>query len=101
MPIPRYVLRLRTGIGRLMVRKAYRTMVLAVVNGAHDSQCGKDIAALSGLTYRQTIDALNALHNLGKVRRTGRKFTARWSRLPLSTTHSAHALEQAFRGFFK
>ena len=60
----------------------------------------RQIALRAGLTYRQTIDALNALHNMDKVRCTGRKFTARWSRIQ-PITHPAHALEQAFRGFFK
>ena len=78
----------------------YRKLVLAVLNSASGCLTGQDIAVRTGLTYRQTIDALNALHNLQQVQRTGRKFTARWSGLK-PTTHPAHALEQAFRGFFK
>ena len=77
-----------------------RTAVLNVVNNSTTQLTGNEISTRAGLTYRQTIDALNALHNMAKVRRTGRKFTARWSGLK-PTTHPAHALEQAFRGFFK
>lgn len=79
----------------------YRRTVLSVVTSAEASLSGKDVAGLAGLTYRQTIDALNALNNMELVRRTGRKFTARWSRIQPAITHPAHALEQAFRGFFK
>lgn len=86
---------------RLFTTETFRTTVLAVVTGQDGCLSGRQIALRAGLTYRQTIDALNALHNMDKVRRTGRKFTARWSRIQPITHHPAHALEQAFRGFFK
>ena len=79
----------------------HRQIVLSVVNGALGCLRGHEISTRAGLTYRQTIDTLNALHNMAKVRRTGRKFTARWSRLNPITPHPAHQLEQAFKGFFK
>ncbi|CAB4154946.1 hypothetical protein UFOVP653_47 [uncultured Caudovirales phage] len=55
-----------------------RCRVLAIVSNADTALTGAAIADLAGLSYRQTIDALNALYNAGKVERTGRKFTARW-----------------------
>ena len=40
---------------------------------------GKEVAQAAGIPYKPTIDALNKLHDYGKVRRVGAKFTARWS----------------------
>lgn len=59
----------------------YRQRVLDVIEYAPGSLTGHDVAELTGLTYRQTIDALNALFNMAKIARTGRKFTARWGKL--------------------
>lgn len=59
-------------------RITYRQRVLAVIADANACLTGHDIASRSGLSYRQTIDALNELLNQGRVARTGRKFSARW-----------------------
>lgn len=79
----------------------YRQRVLRVVQQSQVFLTGHQIATLSGLTYRQTIDALNALNNLSKVSRTGSKFTARWGRVPVEHhgETAVQALERAFRGF--
>lgn len=80
----------------------YRMRVLAVIEASDTFFTGQQLAQLTGLTYRQTIDALNALNNMAKVARTGRKFTARWGRVPQPLDENpVIALENAFRGFFK
>lgn len=81
----------------------YRRIVLEVVQEAPAFLTGQQIAQITGLTYRQTIDALNALNNAAKIARTGRKFTARWGRIPdhQPSESAIEALEHAFRGFFK
>jgi len=82
--------------------QTYRMRVLTVIDASSTYLSGQQIAQLTGLTYRQTIDALNALNNMAKVARTGRKFTARWGRIPEALDESpVIALEKAFRGFFK
>lgn len=75
--------------------------VLAVVQASTAPLTGQQISDATGFTYKQTIDALNALNNAAKIARIGRKFTARWCRLPNPTPSPAHDLEQAFRGFFR
>lgn len=60
----------------------YRAAVLAVIQHAECCLTGHEVATRTGLTYRQTVDALNALHNLARIQRVGRKFTARWCPLP-------------------
>lgn len=60
---------------------SYRAAVLAVVESSEGMMSGQDIARLAGLSYRQTVDALNALYNSARIARTGRKFTARWHRV--------------------
>lgn len=55
-----------------------RCRVLAVIETADTALTGAAIADRAGLSYRQTVDALNALYNAGKIERIGRKFTARW-----------------------
>lgn len=83
--------------------KTYRQRVLVVVEQSPVALTGQQIAATTGLTYRQTIDALNALNNTAKVARVGRKFTARWCRVPNKTLdeNPAITLERAFQGFFR
>ena len=87
---------------RKMSSKTYRMRVLAVIEANGDTfHTGQQIAEITGLTYRQTIDALNALNNMEKIARTGRKFTARWGKLPQkSNENPALLLQSAFRGFF-
>lgn len=91
---------------RQQLENTYRLRVLAVVEASHGWMTGKQVADASGLTYKQSIDALNALLNAERVARTGRKFTARWGPLSLVTTHNAAAesfqlLTHCFRNFFK
>jgi predicted Rossmann fold nucleotide-binding protein DprA/Smf involved in DNA uptake len=82
--------------------QTYRMRVLAVIDAADACFTGQQLAQATGLTYRQTIDALNALNNMAKVARTGRKFTARWCKVPQPTTDNpALLLEIAMRGFFR
>ena len=71
---------------RILARRSaaitYRSTVLAIIEQSGQCLTGQEISIRAGLTYRQTVDALNALHNLAKIRREGRKFTARWCSLP-------------------
>lgn len=81
-----------------------RDLVLGVVNGSPKPLTGLQVSHKARLSYKQAIDALNALHNQGRVRRVGAKFTARWTRA--SEHHHTHnsaadALNSAFRSFFK
>ena len=73
----------------------YRMRVLAVVEQSPHALTGREIAAAACMSYKQTIDALNALYNYGKVQRTGRKFMARWSRV-LPQEHCMHPLDLMF-----
>ncbi len=82
----------------------YRQRVLDVIEAANGSLTGHEVAQQTGLTYRQTIDALNALFNMAKIARTGRKFTARWGRLvetPRSDKSSLALLNRIFSGMRK
>lgn len=83
--------------------QTYRMRVLAVIQASPVPLTGQQIADATGFAYKQTIDALNALNNAAKIARIGRKFTARWCRLTTTSPadNPAHALEQAFRGFFR
>lgn len=84
----------------IFTHRNYREAVLKIISTAPYPTTGLAISQAAGLTYRQTIDALNALHNMSRVTRTGRKFTARWSAVtPIASP--TLLLEQAFRGFFK
>lgn len=77
----------------------YRQRVLDVIQSATGDLTGQEVALRSGLTYRQTIDALNALYNMAKVSRSGRKFTARWSKTtepPTSTRANTALLNKIF-----
>lgn len=67
------------GLGLMqMAGTTLRCRVLAVIEAAESDLTGAEIAQRAGLSYRQAVDALNALYNAGKIERTGRKFTARW-----------------------
>lgn len=67
----------------------YRELVMSVLAMADGWLKAKQVSELTGLTYKQTIDALNYLHNAEKVARTGRKFTALWGRRELHETDAA------------
>ncbi len=73
-----------------------RRQVLATMQTADTALTGAAIAALAGLSYRQTIDALNALYNAGKIERTGRKFTARWQVVKPAEPHPLAVLQDIF-----
>lgn len=73
----------------------YRMRVLAVVESSPHALTGREIALAACMSYKQTIDALNALYNYGKVQRHGRKFMARWSRV-LPRQHCLHPLDEMF-----
>lgn len=62
----------------------YRELVLSVLAMADGWLKAREVSDLTGLTYKQTIDALNYLYNAEKVARTGRKFTAMWGRRELN-----------------
>lgn len=80
----------------------YRDRVLVVIEASDQFLTAQQIAQACQLSYRQTIDALNALNNTAKVQRIGRKFTARWGRITAPADENpALLLQQAFRGFFK
>ena len=61
----------------------FRELVLSVLAMADGWLKAREVSELTGLTYKQTIDALNYLYNAEKVLRTGRKFTAMWGKLEL------------------
>lgn len=76
-----------------------RCRVLAVIQDSDTTLTGAEIAQLSGVSYRQTIFALNALYNGGKIARKGRKFTARWGAIHPPDQQAVKLLEQAFAKF--
>jgi hypothetical protein len=83
-------------------RFTYRSRALRVLNETTTWLSSAEVATQSGLTYRQTIDAINALYNIALVSRQGRKFTARWGSpclvAPDPATAAARRLEDYFRG---
>lgn len=81
--------------GQPTPQQTYRMRVLAVVEASHSPLTGRDIAHACGLTYKQAVDALNALYNYGRVHRQGRKFMARWSRV-LPPESRMHPLDLMF-----
>lgn len=76
-----------------------RCRVLAVIRESDTTLTGAEIARRAGVSYRQTIFALNALYNAGKIAREGRKFTARWCSVEAkpSPPPAFVLLEQFFR----
>ena len=59
-------------------RVTYRARVLRVLNASHGWMTARDIAQACGLTYHQTLFALNALLNAGHIARHGKKSTSQW-----------------------
>ncbi len=84
-------------------RKTYRSIVLEVVNQSSEWRTARDIASEAQLTYKQTIFALHALHNHGKIVRTGRTFKARWGPFALQPKPKDNflLLTSLFNGSFK
>lgn len=83
---------------RLTDVKTHRLRVLTVIQATEGYISGRQVAALSGLTHKQAIDALNWLNNSGRVARIGRKFTAKWGQIPHYDPQGdpITALERAF-----
>lgn len=82
----------------------FRATVLAVLNRSDKFLSGAEVAQISQLEYKQTIDVLYALHNEELILREGAKVTAKWGPKSLakpSPNIGAHNLEDVFRGFFK
>ena len=80
----------------------YRAAVLVVIEAATEPLPGHRVAELAGLSYRQTVDALNALHNHSRIARIGRKYTARWMRVPPQPTENPYArLDEAMRSLIR
>lgn len=79
--------------------QSYRAEVLAVVNASAEWRTGLEIAILAKLSYKQTIDALCALHNTDKVARHGRTCAASWGSISLLKESESNfdTLESLFR----
>jgi hypothetical protein len=79
--------------------KTHRLRVLTVIQSSEGWITGQQVAAVSGVTQKQAIDALNWLNNSGRVARIGRKFTAKWGQIRPHDPDSdpITALERAFR----
>ena len=59
-------------------RVTYRARVLRVLNASPQWMHARDVATIAGLSYHQTLFALNALLNAGHIARQGKKSTAQW-----------------------
>lgn len=83
--------------------KSLRQIVQEAIEASAAVLSAEQLAERTGLTYKQTIDALNALHNTGRIVRHGRKFSARWGAVPPppnpNDTPAKH-LADAFSSFF-
>jgi hypothetical protein len=83
--------------------KSLRQIVQEAIEASAAVLSAEQLAERTGLTYKQTIDALNALHNTGRIVRHGRKFSARWGAVPPppnpNDTPAKH-LADAFSTFF-
>jgi hypothetical protein len=64
---------------RQVLRGVFSDRIKQVVSDAVRPLSGQELARLCGLTKKQCADALNTLRLKGKIVRTGRKFSARWS----------------------
>lgn len=64
-------------------KESIRAVVLKAVNDSEKWQYGRDVARAANLTYKQAIDALNALYNSDQIARDGHKFTAKWGPISL------------------
>lgn len=80
-----------------------REVVLNVVNKSPVKLSAREISRRSGLTYKQTIDALQALNNYERVVRIGKKFSARWIRVGIveCCNESVKELENVFMSIAK
>ena len=60
-------------------KKALRDRVYKILVASRVPLRGREISERAGLQYKQTIDALNALYNYGRVKRHGKKLLSKWS----------------------
>ena len=72
-------------------RSFIRSLVLSVIAMSDGWVTARYISETSGLSYKQTIDALTYLYHTEQVSRTGQKFTARWGRRDLTGKASVSA----------
>jgi hypothetical protein len=77
-----------------------RSRALQAINGSSEWLTAARVAQITGMSYRQTIDALNALHNEARIARHGRKFTARWGSLQLVQHDPADAAASLLQTYF-
>ncbi|WP_157691783.1 hypothetical protein [Noviherbaspirillum autotrophicum] len=56
----------------------HRQAIVDYLGSISDFASARDIAVVLKIPYKTTIDALNALHAMGRVARVGRKFRAKW-----------------------
>ena len=77
-----------------------RSRVLDTVNRSHTWMSAAQVTKATGMTYKQTIDALNALLNEERVARKGRTFTAQWGGLHMIKPDPAVAASHLLEGFF-
>ncbi len=81
---------------------SYCHRVLIALDDIDEPIKARDLASRVGLTYMQTVFALNALNNNELVTRIGSKSTSMWvKRRYLVPGNPIIALEIAFKGFFK
>lgn len=80
-----------------------RQIVQEAIEASASVLSAEQLAERTGLTYKQTIDALQGLHNTGRVVRHGRKISARWGAIPPPPNPNAPQakhLADAFSAFF-
>lgn len=84
-------------------RITIRFSVLSVLNNSSELMCARRIAELANVSYDQSIFALHALHNNGKIYRQGKKTTALWGNINLKPeeNNSLQLLQSIFNGFRK
>lgn len=90
----------RTRVARRVPRPTSpncRARVQAAIEAAQACLTGRELARRTGLTYRQTVDALTALHRQGRIERHGRKFTASWCPLTPKPDPSADLQAAIYR----
>lgn len=84
----------------------FRTLVLMTVNASDGWLTARKVTEITGLSYRQVVDALQYLLHTEKVVRSGKKATARWGRLGLiekrdTSEESAILVKCLLRGYMQ
>lgn len=62
----------------MSTQSRYRQAIVAYLDDHDSFISARDITTALNLPYKTTVDALNALHNMERVARVGRKFSAKW-----------------------